>query len=109
MTGQPVERQLDPDLVEASARGMSYAQEMRAALAMREGGDAETWLVCSMIQGVLAGQMMNPASEIHGLVNIADVEVDQDIAGNYQPYFTIVTASGKRICVSVNPEMPAAP
>lgn len=103
------ERQLDPDLVEASSRGMTYAQELRAAMAMREGGDAETWMVCAMIQGVLAGQALNPDSDLRGLVKIADVEIDTDIAGNYQPFFTIVTESGKRIRVAVNPEPPAAP
>lgn len=58
--------------------------------------------VAKLIQGSL---YMYTARDLTQIVKTADVELNTDANGNYADYFTIVTESGLRIRVSVEPEL----
>jgi hypothetical protein len=62
------------------------------------------------VRAILQGAMMmsagldGPTPPLKSLVKIRDVEQDRDRHGDYLPYYTIVTASGHRIRVTLELE-----
>lgn len=62
-----------------------------------EGAEAQE--VRALVQGMLAGSMMQQAAV--GAMNIREVDIRQDVNGNYEKHFHVVTGSGIRVRVSV--------
>lgn len=62
------------------------------------------------VRAILQGAMMmgagldRPTPPLKSLVRIRDVEQEKDQHGDYLPYYTIVTASGHRIRVTLELE-----
>lgn len=74
------------------------------ASAYDENQEWEARSVARLIQGGLFGLALNIDSPLRRFVRIHDVEQLQDEEGTYLPHFTVVTESGLRIRISVEPE-----